>query len=477
MPETTSARDRYGLPLSTGSPTAVACYVAGIDRLLAAEAGAADALHQALSADESFALAHATLALIHQGQGAPESAQRHAIQARSYTPGLTRRERQHVEVITTWVGGDGPLALTLAREHLDEYPRDAVLLSLGEFLLARSGQQDRHQQALAHLTQLAPHYGDDWYFLGLYAFVHHELDRFDEARRLAERSLAVYHRSAPAVHSLTHIFYETNAHGSGYAFLDDWMATYDPSAPMHCHFAWHLALHALALGDYARVLALYDRAIRPSIAHGRTKMYDAASLLWRYQLYGCAPGPLPWAEVCELAARAADRPGMAFVDANAALALAAGGEEAALGRLTDGLRCLEAQGHPTAGTVVLPLVQGIAAFVREDYEAAIRWLEPIIEHIVRIGGSNAQREVFTDTLLEAYLRAGHYVQAEVSLRQRLTRRPFARDLFWLGRAQVGRGNMESAAISLSEACLCWENADPEAAEQVTLRATQRQVEM
>jgi hypothetical protein len=168
---------------------------------------------------------------------------------------------------------------------------------------------------------------------------------------------------------------------------------------------------------------------------------------------------------------------MAFVDANAALALAAGGEEAALGRLTDGLRCLEAQGHPTAGAVVLPLVQDITVFVCEDYEEAIRWLEPIIEHIARIGGSNAQREVFTDTLLEAYLRAGHYDKAEVSLRQRLTRRPFARDLFWLGRAQVGRGNIESAAISLSEGCLCWENADPEAAEQVTLGATQRQVEM
>jgi tetratricopeptide (TPR) repeat protein len=468
--------DRYGQPLSSRSAAAVAHYVSGIDRLLAAEAGAQEALRQALAIDEGFALAHAALALIRQGQGAAEAARQSAAQALTYVRGLTQRERQHVGVITTWVGGNASLALTLAREHLRDYPRDAVVLSLGEFLLTRSGRQDRHQQALAHLSQLAPHYGEDWYFLGLYSFIHHELDRFEEARRLAERSLALYPRTGLAAHSLAHVFYETNAHASGMAFLEEWMAVYEPVAPMHCHLAWHLALHALAMGHYARVEALYDRAIRPGVAHGRTAMYDAASLLWRCQLYGCTRGPLPWDEVCALAVRAADHPGMAFVDANAALALAAGGDEAALGRLCDGLRRLEAQGHPTAGAIVLPLVQGAAAFARRDYHDAIRWLEPIVEPLVRIGGSNAQREVFVDTLLEAYLRAGEYAKVEPWLRQRVARRPSARDLFWLGRAQAGSGEVENARLSLSEARTRWDSADAEGAEQIAVRTVLRRVE-
>jgi tetratricopeptide (TPR) repeat protein len=219
-------------------------------------------------------------------------------------------------------------------------------------------------------------------------------------------------------------------------------------------------------------MELYDAAIRPEVARTRTSMYDAASLLWRYQIYGCAQGALPWTAVGELAARLTVQPGMAFVDANAALALAAAQDEVAFGRLIDGLRALAAQGHPTAGAVVLPLVQGIWAFAQGAYDEAIRWIEPIADQIVRIGGSNAQREVFEDTLLEAYLRAGRYAQAEAILRQRLGSRPSARDLFWLGRAQLGNGELENARVSLQEAKHRWVAADPAAEELAALERAQ-----
>jgi tetratricopeptide (TPR) repeat protein len=254
------------------------------------------------------------------------------------------------------------------------------------------------------------------------------------------------------------------------------MAHYEASAPLHCHLAWHQALFELSTGHYAQVMELYERAIRPEVARTRTSMYDAASLLWRYQIYGCTQDPLPWSTVAELAARLTAQPGMAFVDANAALALAAAGDEAAFERLIDGLRALDAQGHPTAGCVVLPLAQGISAFAQGAYDKAIQWIEPIAGQIVRIGGSNAQREVFEDTLLEAYLRAGRYAHAEALLRQRLGRRPSARDFFWLGRAQMASGQLEDARISLQDAQHRWANADPEAEEPMALERTWRRAQ-
>jgi tetratricopeptide (TPR) repeat protein len=155
------------------------------------------------------------------------------------------------------------------------------------------------------------------------------------------------------------------------------------------------------------------------------------------------------------------------------LALAATRNEVAFERLIDGLRALDAQGHPTAGGVVLPLVRGIWAFAHGAYDEAIEWIEPVADQIVRIGGSNAQREVFEDTLLEAYLRAGCYARAEAMLRQRLNRRPSTRDFFWLGRAQKGSGQLDNARISLQEAQQRWANADPEAPELVALERTRR----
>jgi len=453
--------------------TAVECFLQGIDQFLAQDVGAEASLAQAIEADEAFALAHASLALMQQFQGAPAEARRSAAHARAYTGGISRRERQHVDVIATFVDGNPPHALALVYEHLAEFPRDAPLLLLRGFLLGRSGRQDWQQEQFSYLTHLAPQYGEDWYFLGAFAFAHHALNRFAESYRLAERSLAQHPRCGQAAHSLAHIFYETNAHAAGVDFLGGWIADYHPRAPMHCHFAWHLALFELAMGHYARVMDVYEQHIRPAVAQTRTSMYDAASLLWRYQLYGCADGPLPWAAVCELAAQMTAQPGMAFVDANAALALAAAGDEMAFTGLIDGLRALAARGHPTAGSVVLPLAQGIWAFARGAYDEAIRWIDPVADEIVRIGGSNAQREVFEDTVLEAYLRAGRFAQAEALLRIRLARRPSARDFFWLGRAQMGSGRVENAGVSFQEAHSRWLDADPGAAELTLLEHAQR----
>jgi tetratricopeptide (TPR) repeat protein len=476
MAQTSRFQDRYGLTLTTSSATAVEHYLKGIDQFLSVDVGAETSLAHAVAADEGFAAAYASLAVIQQFQGAATEAKHSAARARACMAGLSQRERQYVEAIAMFVDGRGSCVLPLVHAHLEEFPRDAVLLFLHGFLHARSGRADWQQEQFVYLTHLAPQYGDDWYFLGQYAFAHHAINHFEASRHLAEQSLARNPRCGHAVHSLAHVFYETNAHDAGSAFLDAWMAHYEASAPLHCHLAWHQALFELSTGHYAQVMELYERAIRPEVARTRTSMYDAASLLWRYQIYGCTQDPLPWSTVAELAARLTAQPGMAFVDANAALALAAAGDEAAFERLIDGLRALDAQGHPTAGCVVLPLAQGISAFAQGAYDKAIQWIEPIAGQIVRIGGSNAQREVFEDTLLEAYLRAGRYAPAEALLRQRLGRRPSARDFFWLGRAQMGNGQMENARLNFQEAQHRWAAADPEAEELAALARTRRVVQ-
>ena len=123
-----------------------------------------------------------------------------------------------------------------------------------------------------------------------------------------------------------------------------------------------------------------------------------------------------------------------WADVHCALAYAAASDETTLGRLIDGLRARHAAGKIRAGEVVPALAEGIAAYAHGDYDTAIRILEPVQSRIVRIGGSHAQRELFEDTLLESYLRAGELEKAERWLRARLDRRPSPRDLQWLERA-------------------------------------------
>ena len=177
---------------------------------------------------------------------------------------------------------------------------------------------------------------------------------------------------------------------------------------------------------------------------------------------------MSWPEVVEQALPAAGRPGPAFRDGHAALAFAGGGDEKSLGQMIDRLGSAAGGGDPLAEEVTLPLVKGIGAFAKEDYQEAVRYLEPVFPQLARIGGSHAQREVFEDTLLEAYLRAEQFDKAEDMIKARLARRESVRDTFWLARTQEGSGESEAARDSVNQAKNGWQGAEPENPEYVSL---------
>jgi len=135
--------DRYGLPLSTPVSAAAEHYIAGIDRALALTLGAQTSLEAAIAADERFAMAHIALAREFQYRGQNAAAQASKTKALQYMAGVTRRERQHIAALAKAVDGDGPTALALIHEHVQEFPRDAFLLKQadGPFGLIGFGQR------------------------------------------------------------------------------------------------------------------------------------------------------------------------------------------------------------------------------------------------------------------------------------------------------------------------------------------------
>ncbi|HEV8441258.1 MAG TPA: tetratricopeptide repeat protein [Methylomirabilota bacterium] len=426
--------DRYGLPISTSSATAAASYQEGMDRLLSWGSGADEAFAAALVADGDFALAHAGLALWSFFLGDGQAAREAIARARQHAAGATRRERQHVEALGAIVAGETARGLALVDAHVVEFPRDALLVNQASSSIGFGGRADREAERLAFVERLASAYGDDWWFQSALAFTYHEVGRLEESRRLSERSLEQYPANANASHNIAHVCFETSDHDEGVAFLEDWLAGYDRRAPYHCHLAWHLALFELQRGQPERALAIYDRDIADS-SNARLTVMDGAALLWRFALYGGHREPLPWRPLAEVATRVA-RPGFVFGDIHAALAYAGSGDEAALDRLIDGLRALDAKGHPIAGCVALPLVLGIAAFAAGDHAGALGHLEPIDGEIHRMGGSHAQWEVFEETMVVCYLRLGRHGDARRLLRRRLERRPSRQDLKWLSQAET-----------------------------------------
>ena len=464
----TEKTDRFDLPLTTTSQAAVDHYIDGVDRILSGNVGAGTSLRRAIDEDEGFAMAYAALSGLDLRQRRFEDARANATRARELAGGLTRRERSHIETATEMIVGRAPNAMKLTDEHLQVFPGDANILQQYTFLHFGSGDPDRNGRTLRLLEDVENSYGDEWFYTGTRSFYLHELDRFDESRHYAELSLRGNPRNGNASHNMAHCFYETADYSGGIEFVAEWVDEYDDRAPFFSHLNWHLALFELTQGRYKRAHEIYRQTIRPSVLEQAgglgPPIADATSLLWRFRLYGYAVPEGDWAEVAKFSRDAYHSGSYAWQDMHAALALAATGDTTTLDEMTSRLRRRAERGNAMDAEVTLPLVWGIEAFGRGDYDETVRLIEPVAPQIVRAGGSQAQRQVFEETLLQAYLNSEQYEKAEEMLRKRLEHRHSARDFFWLARALDATGDLEAASTSRQAARDQWFDADPDAPE-------------
>jgi hypothetical protein len=429
--------DRFGLLLTTQSAQAAASYNRAVDLMLTANTGAETLLDTALADDPEFALAHIARARLCQVQARIPEAKEASAKARGLADRVGAREQGTIEVIALTIDGAGPQAMARLEAHTAEYPRDALALSLalGVFgLLGFSGRLDHHEAQLALLERLAPHWGEDWWFLTYLGWARIETGDVATGAREVERALALNPNNAYAAHARAHGYFEAGDAEAGAAFIAAWLPGYDRKSQLHCHLSWHLALFELARGQPERARALYEDAIRPAVSHAPPlfNLADAASFLWRWRIYGETPSlDEKWNEVIAHARRYFPRAGIHFADVHAAFAEAMSGEDAALAARIALLHELDQAGRLPQGAVIPALCAGAAALARGDYNAAADTLDAALPELARLGGSHAQREIFEDTYIAACLRAGRHDRAAERLSARLARRPSARDRDWL----------------------------------------------
>ncbi len=415
--------DRHGLNLTTTSAPARDAYDRGCDLMLGAYPGAPEAFAEALAADPNLALAHVAIARMQQMRGDMPAARAALAEATRRAPALSPREAGHIAYFNLVFTGQSEAALAALTTHLEHFPRDAMALSTcmtPSGLLGFSGRLGREREQVAFLAPLVPHYEDDGWFAAHHAHALIENGQNAEAVPFLDRAATLTPRSPWMAHARAHLHYEQGEPQAARTFLANWLPGYTRDGALNGHLSWHLALSELAAGNTETAFELYRTAFGPGAhrGHKMIQLGDAVAFLWRAELAGAQPDPAHWQAMHDFAQAMFPRAGTAFADWHVALTDAAAGDTAALDARLAEIDQLAQNGRYPAAPVVPALARAFAAFRRQDYDAAIAAIAPVVTERERIGGSRAQTDLVDFTLLRAYVAAGRLEEMQAMLARR-----------------------------------------------------------
>jgi tetratricopeptide (TPR) repeat protein len=442
-------RDKWGNPVSFSDGNAVAALEAAIEKLHAYQADPLADIDAVIAAHPDFAMAHAFRAgmLATTSDKAFEPELRKSVEsAAALAPKAGDREKLHIAAARAWLDGDFERATETWGRAAMAYPRDSLAIQLahvGDFYLAYSSMlRDRVARVLPHWSRNIPGYG---FILGMYAFGLEEMGDYARAEAIGREAVDLNRRDGWGVHAVAHVMEMQGRADAGAKWLESTAAGWSPGSMFAYHNWWHLALFRIDNGDVADALRLFDERIAAGGFAQALELVDGSALLWRLTTNGHSVGSRWEVLADKWATRIADGY-YAFNDLHAMTALLGANREVEQATL------LAAAQRAAAGTgtnammtreIGLPALHGIQAFGRGRYAEAIDRLLPLRGKANRFGGSHAQRDIFSWTLVEAALRAGDSRLAEALVNERMAVKPNSP----LNRSWAKR----AAAISVSDA--------------------------
>jgi tetratricopeptide (TPR) repeat protein len=408
--------DPRGCPTSTASGAAIAHMEQALDSMLSYFGDPLAALDRAQEADPGWGHVQTIRAalLLTAGEYATTQQAREALSAAArLAASAHHREKAHIVAAQAAADGEWDRACELWEAILVQWPRDVAALLFAHLFDFYRGDalnlKRRPQRVLPRWSADLPFYG---YVLGMAAFGLEESGHYAEAEDAGRAAVAMNPRDPWAIHAVTHVFEMQGRHRSGAAWLDTHLQHWAVDNGFAFHNWFHAVLFQLEQMDTQAALQLYDAHLA-DMADMALQRVDRTAILWRLKLLGADVGS-------RFAALRAtwdtDTPAAgfyAFNDLHALIACIGDDSGTDATAATDAL--LDAMAGACSGggikarmaqEVGLPLARAFRDYAQGRWSDATEGLLRVRDHAHLFGGSHAQRDILTLTLMDSAVRGG-----------------------------------------------------------------------
>lgn len=404
---------------------------------------------EAADADPECAFVNAKAAALHMALEATSgfaAARPYLKRASDHASSASEREQAFIEAVVAWSQNDSAKALTVLRNLVKASPSDIAAAKWAQYHAFNLGDAQALRSIAKDIMPAHARTPEAW---GMLAFGHEQCHELDAAELAGHHALSLKQSEPWAQHAIAHVLETQGRIEEGARFLQaKSQAWSDRGIFIREHNFWHLALFYLDLDQPQKALEIFDEQLWGPWPEFAQEQIGAISALWRLELRGVDVGDR-WTPVVQQVLARRHEHILPFHDLHFVYALSRGGCAKEANAFVESLRAHAARHRDGVwAEVALPLAQGLIAYTRAKHDTAADLLAPQLPQLWRIGGSHAQRDVFTQTWIDAALNARQYSAAEDLLSQRDAVRPgVASTQRWLDRARAGRRGITSRKIS------------------------------
>ncbi|TRY53880.1 hypothetical protein DNTS_035627 [Danionella cerebrum] len=322
---------------------------------------------------------------------------------------LTTREKNHVKAVELFSKGALHKACDLWECILADHPTDLLALKFAHDGFFYLGEQTLMRDSVARVM---PHWKPQ---MPLY-----------------RQALMLTPEDGWSVHAVAHVHEMKAEMDKGLNFMasteKDWMVC----DILACHNYWHWALYHIEKGNYEAALKIFDEQVSQRCVKSGAMLdvVDACSLLYRLELEGVSVEER-YRELLPVTQPHSEDHTLLFNDLHFLMVSLGSKDTVCTEKLLESLR--EQAKSPAenrqlllAESVGLPMCQALLEFDQGNYSQAVELLQPIKQRFVQIGGSDAQRDVFSQLLIHAAMKSGekeHQQMARHLLMERDAVRP------------------------------------------------------